>query len=107
MATFDEVYNFECKVFEPETADMSQKEIREMLKKLYEYFPYMQKGEGVREPYAADSDYSKKWFQAYEHLLMLLEMRKQEAKHNISMWLSIVAIVVSLAGVVIRFTVKI
>jgi len=35
-------------------------------------------------------------------LLMLLDMKKQEAKHNISMWLSVIAIVVSVGGVVAR-----
>ena len=101
MPTFDEVYNFECKVFEPETAELSQKEIKSMLKQLYKYFPYTEH-KGNRKPYDADSDYSKKWFQSYNHLLMLLDMKKQEAKHNISMWLSVIAIVVSVASVAVR-----
>ncbi len=99
MATFDEVYNFECKVFEPETADLSKKEIRKMLKQLYEYFPYTEH-EGNRKPYEPSSDYSKKWFQSYNHLLMLLDMKKQDTKHNISMLLSIIAIVVSISAVI-------
>lgn len=101
MATFKEVYNFECKVFEPATADLSQKELKNMLKQLYEYFPYTEH-EGYRKPYEPSSDYSQKWFQSYNHLLMLLDMRKQEVKHNISMWLSVLAIVVSVAGVAVR-----
>ena len=97
----DEVYNFECKIFEPETSDFSQKEIKNMLKKLYEYFPYMEH-EGKRTPYEPSSNYSKKWFQSYNHLLMLLDMKKQEVKHNIFMWLSVIAIVVSVASVIVR-----
>ncbi|SFJ83515.1 hypothetical protein [Methylophaga sulfidovorans] len=101
MSTFDEVYDFECKVFEPETAELSQKEIKSMLQQLYKYFPYTEH-EGKRKPYEPSSDYSKKWFQSYNHLLMLLDMKKQEAKHNISMWLSVLAIVVSVTSVLVR-----
>jgi len=101
MPTFKEVYEFECKAFEPATAELSQKELKSMLKQLYEYFPYTEH-EGERKPYSPSGDYSKKWFQSYNHLLMLIDMRKQEAKHNISMWLSIIAIVVSVAGVAVR-----
>jgi len=99
MPTFDEVYNFECKVFEPETADLSEKELKDMLKKLYKYFPYTEH-DGNRKPYDPSDDYSKKWFQSYKHLLMLLDMRRQQAKHNMSMWLSVIAIAVSVSGVV-------
>lgn len=101
MATFKEVHNFECKVFEPETAELSQKEIKTMLKQLYKYFPYTEH-EGNREPYEPSSDYSKKWFQSYNHLLMLLDMKKHEKKHNLSMWLSIIAILVSVTSVIVR-----
>lgn len=103
MSLFKDVYNLECKIFEPATADLSQKEIKGLLKELYSCFPYTDKGEGNKQPYETDNDYSKKWFQAYNHLLMLLEMRKQESKHNISIWLSIIAIVVSIVGVLVKF----
>lgn len=105
MTIIKDVYNLECKIFEPATADISQKEIKGLLKELYACFPYIDKSDGNKEPYDTDNDYSKKWFQAYNHLLMLLEMRKQESKHNISMWLSIIAIVVSIASVVVRFSI--
>lgn len=107
MNLLKDVYNLECKIFEPATADLSQREIKALLMQFYECFPYTDKGEGNKEPYATDSDYSKKWFQTYNHLLMLLEMRKQESKHNISMWLSTIAIVVSVVGVVVRFSAKV
>ena len=103
MANFKDVYEFECKVFEPQTADLPQKEIKAMLKQLYQYFPYIESEEG-KKPYDSSSEYSKKWFQSYSHLLMLLDMKRQEAKHNISMWLSIIAIVVSVTGVLVRFS---
>lgn len=103
MAEFKDVYNLECKIFEPATADFSQNKIKGLLKELYAYFPYTDKGNGDKEPYETNNDYSKKWFQAYNHLLMLLEMKKQEQKHNVSMWLSITAIFVSSIGVAIKF----
>lgn len=107
MILLKDVYNLECKIFEPATADLSQKEIKVLLKQLYECFPYTDKGEENKEPYETSNDYSKKWFQAYNHLLMILEMRKQESKHNLSIWLSIIAIVVSVIGVAVRFSTKI
>lgn len=102
MALFKDVYNFQCKIFEPATADLSKNELKVLLKQHYEYFPHTIDSAGNKQPYDASNDYSKQWFQAYNHLLMLLEMRKQEAKHNISLTISILALLVSVAGVVIK-----
>jgi hypothetical protein len=102
MPTIDEVYNFQCKVFEPETADLSEKELKEMLKQLYACFPYTEKKDGNKEPYATDLDYSKKWFKCYDHLLNLLTMKRQESRYKVSFWLSVTALVVSVCGVAIR-----
>lgn len=104
MVKIKNVYNLECKIFEPATADLSQNDLKKLLKQLYAYFPYTDKIDGNKEPYETDNDYSKKWFQAYKHLLMLLEMKKQESKQNISMWISIIAILVSIFGVVVKFS---
>lgn len=107
MANIQEVYNFRCKVFSPDTADLSAKELKKLLKELYSYYPYTDKGNGNREPFCSDSSYSKGWFLCYDHLLMLLEQRQQEFKHNLSIWFSIIAIVVSISGVVVRVAIPI
>ncbi|HGS5804777.1 TPA: hypothetical protein ACMD0U_001035 [Vibrio parahaemolyticus] len=106
MAKFKDVYNFQCKVFEPETSELSMKELKVMLKQLYEYFPYVDKGDDNKEPYATDNDYSKKWFKCYDHLLNLLSMKKQEFRYKLSLTLSIVAILISVIGVAVRITVS-
>lgn len=106
MAQIKDVYNFQCKVFEPATSELSEKELKSLLKQLYEYFPYTDKGDGNKEPYATDNDYSKKWYKCYDHLLNLLSMKKQESRYKLSLTLSIVAIVVSLIGVAVRVTVS-
>ncbi|WPC74948.1 hypothetical protein [Vibrio porteresiae] len=106
MAKFKDVYNFECKVFEPETSELSVKELKVMLKQLYEYFPYLDEGDGNKKPYDTDKDYSKKWFKCYDHLLNLLSMKKQESRYKLSLTLSIVAIVISVIGVAVRITVS-
>lgn len=101
MAQFKDVYNFQCKVFEPATSELSEKELKIMLKQLYEHFPYRDKGDGNKEPYATDNDYSKKWYKCYDHLLNLLSMKKQEFRYKLSLTLSIVAVVVSVIGVTV------
>ncbi|HAT8543972.1 TPA: hypothetical protein I7198_19285 [Vibrio vulnificus] len=103
MAKIVDENNFKCKVFEPETAELSHRELKVMLKQLYTYYPYIKTSDGNRKPYDAGNDYSKQWFQCYDHLLMLIDMRKQEKKFNISIWLSIIALVVSIAGIIFRF----
>lgn len=102
MQTTDKVYNFQCKVFEPETADLSEKELKEMLKQLYAYFPHTNKKDGNKELFETDSEYSKKWFKCYDHLLNLLTMKRQESRYKISLWLSVTALVVSVCGVALR-----
>lgn len=102
MANITEVNNFKCKVFEPETAGMSYSELREMLNKLYGYYPYIESPESGRRPYDADSDYSKQWFQCYNHLLMLINMRKQDGKHRFSIGISILALVVASISPAVR-----
>lgn len=104
MAKITDVNNFKCKVFEPETAELSHQELKVMLKQLYAYYPRTVSSDGDRKPYDAGSDYSKQWFQCYDHLLMLIDMRKQERKFNISIWISILALVVSIAGAIIRLS---
>jgi hypothetical protein len=104
MATFKDVYNFQCKVFKPETSEFSEKELKAMLKELYEYFPHTNKGDGDKQPYDTDNDYSKKWYKCYDHLLNLLTIKKQESRYKISLWLSIIALVISVAGVAVKFT---
>ncbi|AUL95739.1 TPA: hypothetical protein I7745_23005 [Vibrio vulnificus] len=104
MATIAEVNNFKCKVFDPETSELSHQELKTMLKQLYVYYPYTKTAEGNREPYGASSDYSKEWFQCYHHLLMLIDMRRQERKFSISIWISILALAVSILGVIIRIS---
>ncbi|USR78199.1 hypothetical protein NGM67_10610 [Photobacterium damselae] len=106
MAKLKDVYNFQCKVFEPATSELSEKELKIMLKQLYEYFPYTYDGDGNKKPYATDNDYSKKWYKCYDHLLSLLSMKKQEFRYKLSLILSIVAIVVSVIGVAVRITVS-
>lgn len=98
MAKITDVNNFKCKVFEPETAELSHQELKVMLKQLYAYYPHTVSSDD------AGSDYSKQWFQCYDHLLMLIDMRKQERKFNISIWISILALVVSIAGAIIRLS---
>ncbi|WP_305846317.1 hypothetical protein [Photobacterium kishitanii] len=104
MVKIKDVYNFQCKVFEPDTSELSEKELKKMLKQLYDYFPYIytDKDEGNKEPYSTDNDYSKKWYKCYDHLLNLLSMRKQESRYKLSLTLSIVAIVISVIGVAVR-----
>jgi hypothetical protein len=104
MATFKDVYNFQCKIFEPETSEFSEKELKAMLKELYEYFPHTNKEDGDKQPYDTDNDYSKKWYKCYDHLLNLLTIKKQESRYKISFWLSIFALVISVAGVAVKFT---
>jgi len=104
VAKITDVNNFKCKVFEPETAELSHQELKVMLKQLYAYYPHTVSSDGDRKPYDAGSDYSKQWFQCYDHLLMLIDMRKQERKFNISIWISILALVVSIAGAIIRLS---
>ncbi|QXO18027.1 hypothetical protein [Vibrio ostreae] len=104
MANIKDVNNFKCKVFEPETAELSHRELKGMLRQLYEYYPKTVSSDGTRKPYDANSDYSKQWFQCYNHLLMLINMRKQERKFNISIWLSILALAVSIIGTIIRLS---
>nr|VVV03971.1 hypothetical protein AW0309160_01354 [Aliivibrio wodanis] len=104
MAKIKDVNNFKCKVFEPKTAEMSHKELKEMLKQLYEYYPFILSSEGDKTPYDTGSDYSKQWFQCYDHLLMLIDMQKQESKFHISIWISILALTVSVVGMIIRFS---
>ncbi|OOE95662.1 hypothetical protein BZG78_14945 [Salinivibrio sp. MA351] len=106
MTKLKDVYNFQCKVFEPETSELSVKELKVMLKQLYEYFPYTDKGDGNKQPYDTDNDYSKKWFKCYDHLLNILSMKKQEFRYKLSLSLSIVAIVISVIGVAVRITVS-
>lgn len=102
MSIIDDVYNFQCKVFEPETADLSEEELKNMLKQLYVYFPYTEKKDGSKEPYATDSEYSKKWFKCYDHLLNLLTMKRQESRYKVSFRISVTALVVSICGLAIR-----
>lgn len=106
MPSLEEVYNFQCKVFEPATSELSKKELKAMLKKLYDYFPHTDKGNGNKEPFDTDNDYSKKWYKCYDHLLNLLSMKKQELRYKLSLILSIVAIAVSVIGVAVRITVS-
>ena len=95
------IENFKCKIFEPATAELSRQDLKEMLKTLYGYYP-VSSSDGKKQPYRADSDYSKQWFQCYDHLLMLLDTRKQQEKFNISIALSSIALLVSILAVLIR-----
>ncbi len=102
MPSFTEVYNLQCKIFEPATANLSEKELNNLLMQLYEYFPFYDQGEGNKKPYDTDQDHSKKWFLAYNHLLKLLEMRRQESKYKTSLYISISAIIISIAGLLVK-----
>lgn len=105
MADLKQVYNFQCEVFEPKTANLSEKELKVKLAQLYGYFPFTNKGDGNKEPYEVDSNYSKIWFKCYDHLLNLITMRKQELKYRISFWTSIVALVISVVSIGVRLAV--
>jgi hypothetical protein len=105
MTQIKDVYNFQCKVFEPATSELSEKKLKLMLKQLYDNFPYTDKGDGNKEPYNTDNEYSKKWYKCYGHLLNLLSMKKQESRYKLSLTLSIIAVVTSVIGVTVRLSI--
>jgi hypothetical protein len=104
MAKFEEVYTFQCKIFEPETSELSEKELKTLLKQLYGYFPSTNEVGNNKKPYNTDLDYSKKWYKCYDHLLNLLTMKKQESRYKVSCWLSSFALLISLASVWLSYS---
>ncbi|EMW7171710.1 hypothetical protein AAFM81_002534 [Vibrio fluvialis] len=102
MAKYVDVYNFHCKVFEPAIAHLSKKDLEAMLLQLYDYFPFTNRGDGNKEPHETTSDYTKKWFNSYNHLLMLIETRTNEEKYNFSVKLSVLAVIISVISVLVN-----
>ncbi len=103
MSKFKDVYNLQSQIFKPETLDLSEKELKKLMRKLLEYQTFTVDKGGSSEPYDIDSPYSKKWFKAYEHLLVLISMKQQNFKYYLSLILSIIAIVITGFGLYINF----
>ena len=104
MANIKEVYQFECEVFSPETTQKSEDELMKMIYKLYSYFPKQVNGDSdTFKPYDPTNPYSILWFKCYEHLIMLLEEKKNQKKYDLSLKISYAAILISIAGILVRF----
>lgn len=96
--TFEELYELQCKVFEPATADFSMSELKGLLNELLDSFPHVDDGKGNRRPYKPSQDESVMWFKCYDHIITLISLKRDESKNNRTFWISIVAILVSLAS---------
>lgn len=96
--TFEELYELQCKVFEPATAYFSMRELKGLLNELLDSFPHVDDGKGNRKPYSPTMGESVIWFKCYEHIITLINLKRDESKNNRTFWISIVAILVSLAS---------
>lgn len=102
--TFAELYEFQCNVFEPKTADFSTKELMVLLKKLLNNFPHTDIEGGNRKPYSPTMDESVIWFKCYDHIITLISIKRDESKSNRTFWISIAAILVSLASAIAQLS---
>lgn len=93
--TFKELYALQCKVFEPATADFSMRELKSLLNELLDSFPHVDDGKGNRRPYKPSDDHSVMWFKCYDHLITLMNIKRDESKNRRAFWISIIALVVS------------
>ena len=98
-----EIDSFCCDVFRPDTADLSEKELKVKLKRLFELYPYNNFSDGTSRPVDPGSEYPKKWFQCYDHLLKLLEIKRQDSKFKLSLIISITALIISAITAGVRF----
>lgn len=104
--TFGELYELQCKVFDPETADFSKHELKGLLKDLLNSFPHIIDAEGNRKPYKPDVDESVMWFKCHDHIITLISIKRDEAKKNGTFWISIIAIIVSVTSAFIQIYVS-
>ncbi|HDX8462544.1 TPA: hypothetical protein RUY97_002865 [Aeromonas dhakensis] len=93
--TFEELYALQCKVFEPATADFSMRELKILLNELLDSFPHEDDGKGNIRPYKPSRDESVMWFKSYDHLITLMNIKRDESKNRRTFWISISALVVS------------
>ncbi|WP_432463677.1 hypothetical protein [Agarivorans sp. QJM3NY_33] len=98
--------NLLCKIFSSEVADFNQKELKVLMVKLLDHFPYIQKDEDNKEIYDVDNKFAKKWYAAYNHLILLMDFKKQDYRHTVSVWLSSSALLISVVAVIANILAK-
>lgn len=102
MTTIKDYENLLCLIFSPSVAAKGQKELENLMDTLLNHFPYEQKAEDHKTPYPVDSAFAKKWFAAYNHLILLIESKKQGKRYSISLIISVVAITLSILGLLTK-----
>ena len=91
--TFDELYELQCKVFEPATADFSMSELKSLLSDLLKKFPHIVDDNGKRKPYKSGEDESVMWFKCYDHVITLINIKRDESTNNKAFWISVLALI--------------
>jgi hypothetical protein len=99
IATYN---NLICKIFTPATSELSLTELKALLTELLKDFPVENQVDNNKKAYDVDSQYAKKWFVAYNHLLFLVDMKRQDSKYNTSLILSWTAIIISVLAILSR-----
>lgn len=89
-------------VFSSETAKHKQPQLEALLLELLNNYPKSKESDGSQVPYKMDNDVSKKWFAAYNHLILLIESRKQNIRYNLSLWVSLSAVIISIVGLLAK-----
>ncbi len=100
--TFGDLYELQCKVFEPATADFSIHELKGLLNSLLNSFPHTVDDKGNRRPYKPGMDESIMWFKCYDHVITLMNLKRDELKNRRTFWISIIALVVSVVTAVLQ-----
>ncbi len=102
--TFVENREFQCRVFSPDNVELSVGELKKLLKDLLEKFPHTVDKSGNRTPYDPNMPDSIVWFKCYDHIITLISIKRDESKNNRTFWISIVAILVSLASAIAQLS---
>lgn len=94
--------NLIISIFSAEVTKYKLNELDNLMSKLLEHFPCQTLSDGHRKPIKMDNEITQRWFSAYNHLLLLIESRKQNYRYNTSLWVSSFAIVISIISLLTK-----